>query len=295
MPQKSIVKRSFVTRAFFFSIRYKWFLIFLAKLNVFPQQVMIVMTHMTNYGNDQLALYTISRLVDFVYRWTNLELKYTSPLELADIYFKLFPQDKSPVWLVSCRWTMILLRSSMDGSTTAMSGGVGGRGERRGSFSYPCGWDPHTPWHSCQRGWTFFLFFFFLILFWWERTAAIRSPIKIRQISLNIQVSIDTIERREPLQGKNPAQEHTSMIRRCLEPGPLGQPGNRKQKRTQWPLGIKRLMYPTSTTFCWGVLSQSWQVFINLVRICYCRAHVTTAAIFKSGQRTSLATGSPRS
>lgn len=86
---------------------------------------MIVMTHMTNYGNDQLALYTISRLVDFVYRWTNLELKYASPLELADIYFKLFPQDKSPVWLVSCRWMMILLRSSMDGSTTAMSGGWG--------------------------------------------------------------------------------------------------------------------------------------------------------------------------
>ena len=105
-----------------------------------------MMTHMTNYGNDQLALYTISRLVDFVYRWTNLELKYASPLELADIYFKLFPQDKSPVWLVSCRWTMILLRSSMDGSTTAMlGGGGGGGGERRGSFAYPCGWDPHTP------------------------------------------------------------------------------------------------------------------------------------------------------
>ena len=88
-----------------------------------------MMTHMTNYGNDQLALYTIRRLVDFVYRWTNLELKYASPLELADIYFKLFPQDKSPVWLVSCRWTMILLWSSMDGSTTAMSGGLrGGEG-----------------------------------------------------------------------------------------------------------------------------------------------------------------------
>ena len=90
-----------------------------------------MMTHMTNYGNDQLALYTISRLVDFVYRWTNLELKYASPLELADIYFKLFPQDKSPVWLVSCRWTMILLRSSMDGSTTAMLGGGGVGGEGR--------------------------------------------------------------------------------------------------------------------------------------------------------------------
>lgn len=70
--------------------------------NVFRfQQVMIVMTHMTNYGNDQLALYTISRLVNFVHRWTNLELKYASPTELADIYFNLFPKDKVPVWLVS--------------------------------------------------------------------------------------------------------------------------------------------------------------------------------------------------
>ena len=59
------------------------------------------MTHMTNYGNDQLALYAISRLVNFVHRWTNLELKYASPIELADIYFNLFPKDKVPVWLVS--------------------------------------------------------------------------------------------------------------------------------------------------------------------------------------------------
>lgn len=59
------------------------------------------MTHMTNYGNDQLALYAISRLVNFVHRWTNLELKYASPIELADIYFNLFPKDKVPIWLVS--------------------------------------------------------------------------------------------------------------------------------------------------------------------------------------------------
>ena len=59
------------------------------------------MTHMTNYGNDQLALYTVSRLVNFVHRWTNLELKYAEPTELADIYFNLFPKDKAPVWLVS--------------------------------------------------------------------------------------------------------------------------------------------------------------------------------------------------
>lgn len=64
--------------------------------------VSIVMTHLSNYGNDQLALYTVSRLVNFVHRWTNLELKYASPLQLADVYFSLFPKDKSPVWLSPC-------------------------------------------------------------------------------------------------------------------------------------------------------------------------------------------------
>ena len=64
---------------------------------------------MTNYGNDQLALYTVSRLVNFVHRWTNLELKYAEPTELADIYFNLFPKDKVPVWLVS--YVFIFLRT----------------------------------------------------------------------------------------------------------------------------------------------------------------------------------------
>ena len=67
------------------------------------------MTHMTNYGNDQLALYTVSRLVNFVHRWTKLELKYAEPTELADIYFNLFPKDKAPVWLVS--YVFIFLRT----------------------------------------------------------------------------------------------------------------------------------------------------------------------------------------
>ncbi|KAK2560252.1 Bifunctional heparan sulfate N-deacetylase/N-sulfotransferase 4 [Acropora cervicornis] len=51
---------------------------------VLRNPVSVVMTHLTNYGNDRLALYTVSRLVNFVHRWTNLELKYASPTELAD-------------------------------------------------------------------------------------------------------------------------------------------------------------------------------------------------------------------
>ena len=56
-----------------------------------------------------VSSYTISRLVNFVHRWTNLELKYASPTDLADIYFNLFPKDKVPVWLVSqINWSLFL-------------------------------------------------------------------------------------------------------------------------------------------------------------------------------------------
>ncbi|XP_015772476.1 PREDICTED: bifunctional heparan sulfate N-deacetylase/N-sulfotransferase 4-like [Acropora digitifera] len=69
---------------------------------VLRNPVSVVMTHLTNYGNDRLALYTVSRLVNFVHRWTNLELKYASPTELADIYFSLFPRNTAPLWLSPC-------------------------------------------------------------------------------------------------------------------------------------------------------------------------------------------------
>ena len=58
------------------------------------------MTHMTNYANDQLALYTITRLVNFVHSWTNIELRYASPTRLADIYFNMYLRDRQPSWQV---------------------------------------------------------------------------------------------------------------------------------------------------------------------------------------------------
>ena len=69
-------------------------------LGVLYFQVMVVMTHMTNYANDHLALYTFNKLVNFVNRWTNIELKFAPPSRLADIYFNLFPGDRAPVWEV---------------------------------------------------------------------------------------------------------------------------------------------------------------------------------------------------
>lgn len=58
---------------------------------------------MSNYANDRLALYTFSELISFVQRYTNLQLRYANPLKLADIYFDLFPNEKTtPFWTNPC-------------------------------------------------------------------------------------------------------------------------------------------------------------------------------------------------
>ena len=62
---------------------------------------MIFMTHLSNYGNDRLALYTFESVIEFVQKHTNLRLHSVRPNELASIYFDMYPQEKEPVWLVS--------------------------------------------------------------------------------------------------------------------------------------------------------------------------------------------------
>ena len=59
------------------------------------------MTHMTNYANDRVAPYLFKKLVKFVQRCTNLELVSAPPKELAEIYFRTFPEDTTPIWQVS--------------------------------------------------------------------------------------------------------------------------------------------------------------------------------------------------
>ena len=59
------------------------------------------MTHMTNYGNDRIAPYVFKKLVKFVQRWTNLQLVSAPPKKLGEIYFKIIPDDKTPLWQVS--------------------------------------------------------------------------------------------------------------------------------------------------------------------------------------------------
>lgn len=59
------------------------------------------MTHLSNYGNDRLGLYTFESLVKFVQCWTNLKLQTLPPVQLADKYFHIFPEERAPLWQVS--------------------------------------------------------------------------------------------------------------------------------------------------------------------------------------------------
>ena len=58
------------------------------------------MTHLSNYGNDRLGLYTFKKLVSFIETWTHLRLQTLAPIQLAQKYFSLFPQDRDPLWQV---------------------------------------------------------------------------------------------------------------------------------------------------------------------------------------------------
>lgn len=58
------------------------------------------MTHLSNYGNDRLGLYTFESLVRFLQCWTRLRLQTLPPVPLARKYFELFPQERSPLWQV---------------------------------------------------------------------------------------------------------------------------------------------------------------------------------------------------
>nr|XP_050846994.1 bifunctional heparan sulfate N-deacetylase/N-sulfotransferase isoform X2 [Vespula vulgaris] len=62
----------------------------------------IFMTHMSNYGNDRLALYTFESVIKFIQCWTNLRLSSSPPLKLGEHYFQLYPEEADPVWGNPC-------------------------------------------------------------------------------------------------------------------------------------------------------------------------------------------------
>ncbi|KAL4239231.1 Bifunctional heparan sulfate N-deacetylase/N-sulfotransferase 1 [Mactra antiquata] len=62
----------------------------------------IFMTHLSNYGNDRLALYTFECVIKFVQCWTNLKLQQKTPMEHAIQYFDMFPNEQDPIWKNPC-------------------------------------------------------------------------------------------------------------------------------------------------------------------------------------------------
>lgn len=65
-------------------------------------QVIVFMTHMTNYANDRLALFVFENLFRFIAKWTHLEFVAMPPLKLAEKYFEVYPQDIEPLWTNMC-------------------------------------------------------------------------------------------------------------------------------------------------------------------------------------------------
>ena len=64
--------------------------------------VNIFMTHFSNYASDNLAQNLFEGLTSFVLKWTRIRLVYKPPVELASIYFNLFPEDVLPIWNLPC-------------------------------------------------------------------------------------------------------------------------------------------------------------------------------------------------
>ncbi|XP_050056596.1 bifunctional heparan sulfate N-deacetylase/N-sulfotransferase [Aphis gossypii] len=62
----------------------------------------VFMSHMSNYGSDRLALYTFESVFQFIRCWTNLKLVSSGPMELADKYFKMYPEEIDPIWGNPC-------------------------------------------------------------------------------------------------------------------------------------------------------------------------------------------------
>ncbi|XP_055782585.1 bifunctional heparan sulfate N-deacetylase/N-sulfotransferase 1-like isoform X1 [Salvelinus fontinalis] len=71
-------------------------------LTVLLNPISIFMTHLSNYGNDRLGLYTFKSLVAFLQTWTNLRLQTLPPVQLAHRYYNLFPNEKDPLWQDPC-------------------------------------------------------------------------------------------------------------------------------------------------------------------------------------------------
>ena len=64
--------------------------------------VSVFMTHFSNYAGDNLAQKLFEELTYFVNKWTQIKIVYKTPSQLANIYFRIFPEDTTPLWNLPC-------------------------------------------------------------------------------------------------------------------------------------------------------------------------------------------------
>ncbi|CAB1315883.1 unnamed protein product [Coregonus sp. 'balchen'] len=83
-------------------------------LTVLLNPISIFMTHLSNYGNDRLGLSTFKNLVKFLQTWTNLRLQTLAPVQLAQRYFQIFPEERDPIWQVYMEYFPLPSNTSSD-------------------------------------------------------------------------------------------------------------------------------------------------------------------------------------
>eukprot|EP00117_Sycon_ciliatum_P012908 scpid22021/ scgid13784/ Bifunctional heparan sulfate N-deacetylase/N-sulfotransferase; Glucosaminyl N-deacetylase/N-sulfotransferase; Sulfateless; Heparan sulfate N-deacetylase; Heparan sulfate N-sulfotransferase len=71
--------------------------------SILHNTICIFMTHVSNYGHDRLGNYVVKAVVDYIQRWTNLELSYSPPHEAVSEYFEQHLDEAMPFWLDPCR------------------------------------------------------------------------------------------------------------------------------------------------------------------------------------------------
>lgn len=60
----------------------------------------IFMTHQQNYANDRIGAFTFLNLINFLKCWTNLRLRWVPPLEMANLYFQQYPNERQLLYTV---------------------------------------------------------------------------------------------------------------------------------------------------------------------------------------------------
>ena len=78
--------------------------------------VNVFMTHWNNYANDRLAIRLFRDVFEKITKTTKIRLNSLQPLDTAQKYFEIFPQDRELIWTNICNQKKLLAISKFDSS-----------------------------------------------------------------------------------------------------------------------------------------------------------------------------------